>query len=211
MPRKPKIHILSPLDPSLHVKEEAPDAIPTPVVKALIAGMLSHLWSADRRKTKETGIPQEDVENMLWSHVVLATRNERNLSDNNLQSAIREGIPFVFGSLTGHTYRLFAAQSDLIIGIHGKISPPYSSLRTGRRIPWVKKNLADALATLKQYAPCHECRMNGSLPSDNILESWTTTANEGALRTALLAWFHDNMSPATVERILATKPPVPGT
>lgn len=211
MPKKPKIRILSPLDPSLHAKKEEPDAIPTPVVKALIAGLLSHLWSADRRKTKEVGIPQQDVANMLLAHVVLATRNERNLSGENLSSAIREGIPFVFASLTGHTFYSFARQSDLIIGVLREISPRYSSLNTEQRIPWIKKNLANALATLKQYAPCHECRMNGSLPSDDILKLWTTTANEGELRDALLAWFHDDMSPDTIKTSLSRKPSVPTT
>jgi hypothetical protein len=212
MSRKAKIHILSPFDLALRAKKEEPNSIPSPVVKALIAGLLSHLWSLDRRKTREMGLFQEEAEKMLWSHVVLATEFRLTKTEQALIEAVKEGVPHVFASLTGHTYRLFAGQSDLIIGILQKASPRYSSFRgEGERQIWIKKHLPSVLAMLKQYMPCNECFGEMALPEDSKLKVWAETAHEGELRNNILAWFHDRMSPATIKRILATKPSVPTT
>lgn len=212
MPRKPKIHILSPFDPKLLKREPPLSLIPAPVVKGLVRGILSHLWRQERRTTREVGISQEAMELMLWEYAQLAAQPGGGLAEADLIKRMERDLPGVFAPLTGHSYFIFAAQSDLIIGNLDKCSPPYSSLNeVGKRLVWIKENLADALAVLKLYRPCYECRMNTSLPSDEVLLQWASTANVGELRDFLLAYFHNELSTSTVKQILATKQKMPNS
>jgi hypothetical protein len=198
---KSKIKFISPLDPKLKNPRQLLDQVPIAVVKGLIHGLLSHLWSSDRRQTKEIGVPQDRMERVLMELVRLASTTDA-VSEDALLKTMKLMIPAAFEAYFGHTYLVMCADSDLILeGLE-----PYGRMNEhAKRLSWLQKEIPGFLATIKKFTQCTECRGKTSIPSEDILGEWAATAGIGELRNCILGHYH-GLNPLTVKRHLSSRP-----
>jgi hypothetical protein len=197
-----QIKLISPFDPRLKKTQIVPEQVPSPLVKAIIHGLLSHLWSDKRRRTKEMGIDQAKLEKMLFSSIIVGNNNPSLISEERLFQIFESIVPQIFRSLTGHSSFLLVGQSDLIM----KGLAPYAKLATyEKRVQWLTAEVPGFLGALKGWRPCSECRGKGNtgIPDNEILRTWATTSNVGELRNNVIGHYH-KLSPATVKRILSS-------
>lgn len=199
----PRIKLLSPFDARLKKMSADPQHIPAPLVKAIIHGLLSHLWSGKRRRTKEMGIDQAKMEQMLFTYVSLAANQPVSVSLERLLQIFKTNVPKIFQACQGHSFLLLVGQSDLIL-------PGLASYKTmttyEKRLRWLKAEIPGFLAALKGWRPCTECRGNIRIPDDGTLFEWASTSHVGDLRNNIIARYHRRLSAATVKRILSSNP-----
>lgn len=206
MPRQAQIRFLSPDDPKLRKKRDTAQLIPVSVVRGVIRGLLNHLWSNDRRKTKESGVSQERVERRLMTLVQFAAKQRmpKGQKDDLLSKSTASWVPRVFGELTGHTYFVLNADSDLIL----KEFTPYKALPTVKqRQQWLQQAVPRLLASLKQGSACTAptCYIRTRPPDEDVLFEWENTRNVGELRDFILGYFH-GLTKANVKRIRSSPP-----
>ncbi len=209
MPRPTQIRFFSPDDPRLKEHCDPITLIPEPVVRGIIRGLLNHLWTEKRRKPNEEGIPQERVERRLMTLVEFAARDRLAKgveSDELLLQETAKWVPQLFQDLTGHTYFVLNADSDLIL----KELTPYEDLPgQEQREQWLQKALPRLIASLKQGTVCTATDCTGKahtpLPSKVMLFKWACTRNVGALRDSILGHFH-GLDASTVKRTRSDPP-----
>lgn len=221
MPRTAQEQFMSPFDPRVKEIPPAVEHIPAIVVKGIIRGLLRYFGGPARRSNKVKHVSLESLERALMDELEWITRSldGESLSARYANRLLRaddpdnpedwfvmlvsEHVLSIIDSMKGHTYIQLHIDSDLILFYLRENYAPIKE--SNNRFAWLKDELQSILNSLKRRTPCSECRGDNEMPKDEVLRSWSYSANPGELRNHILGHFH-SLSPQTAKRILSTPP-----